>query len=62
MADSHCVLTTSEYGWSANMERIMKALAVRDNSMTSGMVSKKIREVIPKHSILSELKEKAAAV
>ena len=61
MADSPCVLTTSEYGWSADMERIMKAQALRDNSMTSYMVSKKTMEVNPRHSIMTELRKKADA-
>ena len=57
--ESPCVLVTSEHGWTANMERIMKAQALRDNSMTSYMVSKKTMEVNPKNQIVIELRNKA---
>merc|ERR1711981_178581 len=61
MADSPCVLTTSEYGWSANMERIMKAQALRYNSMTSYMASKKTMEINPDNSVMDELRKRAEA-
>merc|ERR1711915_72183 len=61
LADSPCVLVTGEYGWTANMERIMKAQALRDATQSAYMTSKKTMEINPTNQIIVALREKAEA-
>merc|ERR1712213_81930 len=59
LVSSPCCIVTSQYGWTANMVRIMKAQALRDTSTMGYMAAKKHLEINPDHSIIANLKEKA---
>lgn len=57
LVSSPCCIVTSQYGWSANMERIMKAQALRDTSTMGYMAAKKHLEINPDHSIVQQLRD-----
>lgn len=61
LVDSPCCIVTSQYGWTANMERIMKAQALRDASTMGYMAAKKHFEINPDHGIIETLRQKAEA-
>merc|ERR1711933_266179 len=61
LVSSPCCIVTSQYGWTANMERIMKAQALRDTSTMGYMAAKKHLEINPDHSIVESLRQRAEA-
>merc|ERR1739848_843560 len=61
LVSSPCCIVTTQYGWSANMERIMRAQALKDTSTMGYMAAKKHLEINPDHNIVKTLAEKVEA-
>ncbi|PQQ21575.1 endoplasmin homolog [Prunus yedoensis var. nudiflora] len=58
LADTPCVVVTSKYGWSANMERIMQSQTLSDANKQAYMRGKRVLEINPRHPIIKELRER----
>ncbi|CAI0463577.1 unnamed protein product [Linum tenue] len=55
LSSSPCVLVSGKFGWSANMERLMKAQALGDTSSLEFMRGRRILEINPDHPIVKDL-------
>ncbi|KAJ9675013.1 hypothetical protein PVL29_024114 [Vitis rotundifolia] len=58
LSDTPCVVVTSKYGWSANMERIMQSQTLSDANKQAYMRGKRVLEINPRHPIIKELRER----
>merc|ERR1712046_186741 len=61
LLETPAIIVSSQYGWSTNMERIMKAQTMGNNDRASAMVSQKTLEINPAHPIIRELKSRVEA-
>lgn len=61
LADTPCVVVTSKFGWSANMERIMQSQTLSDANKQAYMRGKRVLEINPRHPIIKELKDRIAS-
>ncbi|KAM1016114.1 hypothetical protein ACFX13_046590 [Malus domestica] len=55
LSSSPCVLVSGKFGWSANMERLMKAQTVGDTSSLEYMRGRRVFEINPEHPIIKNL-------
>ncbi|XP_043712786.1 endoplasmin homolog isoform X2 [Telopea speciosissima] len=58
LENSPCVVVTSKYGWSANMEKIMQSQTLSDANKQAYMRGKRVLEINPRHPIIKELRER----
>merc|ERR1711959_166395 len=61
LLETPAIIVSSQYGWSTNMERIMKAQTMGSQDKSQQMVSQKTLEINPAHPIVRELKSRVEA-
>merc|ERR1711970_1345390 len=61
LLETPAIIVSSQYGWSTNMERIMKAQTMGNNDKANAMTSQKTLEINPAHPIIRELKSRIEA-
>ena len=57
LTSAPCMLSSAEFGWTANMERIMKAQALRNTQMDQFMGARKILEINLEHRLLKQINQ-----